>query len=600
MNQTKSPSEDIVVELSSNKTIKEVVSPKALPSKIREAIQHNNELYVSYYMFPKDEINFHYKGRKKVDSYKGTAYYRNTVLDIDIRQDTDAFCLQRARVFANRLNDDLGIPLDEIIYFCSGRGYHFQLPPVFTFEPEPMLWLKVKDNFEELFPEIDQSPHSNPRGSLRIVNTINPKVNRYKIPLTQEEFFEMTWQEIHQLAQKPRINFVYPKQTTDLNLMHLIKDKPRPILSSTRANMGVKTNDDNDNIATCLTNMYNEGPTEGSRHMKLLRIASGWRRAGLPQDAVLTILNQWSTLNEFEVKDIVQRTYNQGYTYSCQDALMAKYCDSKCIFYKKKNYVSEVISAKSAEEQYIKWLRTDMSKGMFNLNQIWKCESYPTYPGEVVGITADTKLGKSTVVMNMLVKLKEHKSLYVTMENGLMLTYRRFIQIAKNKSREEVEEWYHNNNNSWSDSIKHIDVVVIPPSIDGLRKMIIDHKPQIVVIDSLEDLAVKGVDDITQKTNVLAPQVKQIAQELNVIIICILHMNKAGTEDDKGKARIPTLNSPKGSSAIKQKFDKMFAWYGERKGVYRTLEIMAARDESNDFKLSLVFDKNTMRILNVN
>ena len=121
-----------------------------------------------------------------------------------------------------------------------------------------------------------------------------------------------------------------------------------------------------------------------------------------------------------------------------------------------------------------------------------------------------------------------------------------------------------------------------------------------MVIDTLEDLAVKGVDDITQKTNVLAPQVKQIAQELNVIIICILHMNKAGTEDDKGKARNPTLNSPKGSSAIKQKFDKMFAWYGERKGVYRTLEIMAARDESNDFKLSLVFDKITMRILNVN
>ena len=279
---------------------------------------------------------------------------------------------------------------------------------------------------------------------------------------------------------------------------------------------------------------------------------------------------------------------------------MMKYCDSKCIFHKKKNYVSEVINAKSAEEQFIKWLRTDMTKGMFDLNQIWKCESYPTYPGEVLGITADTKLGKSTVVMNMLVKLKNHKSLYVTMENGLMLTYRRFIQIAKNKSKEEVMEWYQTNNNSWSESINHINVVTIPPTIEGLRKMIIDHKPQIVVIDTLEDLNVKGVDDVTQKTNVLAPQVKEIAQELNVIIICILHMNKAGSEDERGKSRNPTLNSPKGSSAIKQKFDKMFAWYGDRKGVYRTLEVMAARDESNDFKLSLVFDNNTMRILNVN
>lgn len=597
MTKTSLPSNQMV-ELTSNKINKSIVPIQALSAKIKEAALNRNELFISYFSFPEDELKKHFEVKKTLASYKGNMIYRSTILDIDRREDTDAFCLQRAREFARRLNNEFDIPMEEIIFYFSGRGYHFHLPPVFVFEPTPHLQLIIRHNFSELFPECDSNPYSSVRGSIRLPNSFNEKSGLFKIPLDQDEFFTMDWQEIHDLAKEPRLKFKYPEQSHDLNLNRLISEVPKPAFTS-KDNAIEGNTESAENVATCLSKMFHEGPTEGTRHQKALRIASGWRRAGIPREAVRQILTPWSTLHELEIKDIVDRTYESGYAYSCSDKLMEKYCDAKCIFYKKKNYVAEVVSMSKAEEAYVNYIRSDARKNMFNMNELWASKSYKTFPGEVIGITADTKLGKSTLVMNMIVKLKRMKSLYITMENGLNLTYRRFAQIAKGKSAAEVDEYYMQNTNTWSESFSHIDIVTLPPTLDHLRKMIQDHKPHIVVIDTLEDLYVKGVEDAVQKTGILAPQIKEIALQMNVIIICILHMNKSGTEDEKGKSRKPTLNGIKGLSSIKQKFDKLFSFYGDRAGFYRTLEIMAARDESNEFKLELLLDDTTMRIFDV-
>ena len=92
------------------------------------------------------------------------------------------------------------------------------------------------------------------------------------------------------------------------------------------------------NVVPCVQKLYNDGPTKGNRNHTLLRIASHFRRNGIPSDATKASLLHWNDnqLNPQIVIDKVESTYNYGYKYGCHDELLAKVCNPKCVHYKNK------------------------------------------------------------------------------------------------------------------------------------------------------------------------------------------------------------------------------------------------------------------------
>ena len=57
------------------------------------------------------------------------------------------------------------------------------------------------------------------------------------------------------------------------------------------------------NVVSCMQHVYNEGPVKGSRNMKLMRMASSYKRSGVPYLVALNGLLTWAngTLPDNEV-----------------------------------------------------------------------------------------------------------------------------------------------------------------------------------------------------------------------------------------------------------------------------------------------------------
>ena len=580
------------VEVNSEKINRKVVPFEEMSKLVRMHAKHRNTFYMSYYLFD-NEINEHYsRGVKTVRGYRGNIYFRKLIIDIDKGKDTPEFVLRRAREFCFRINDEYEVPYESIEYYFSGTGYHIVLPNMFKFNPSNSLPILVNQNFSRLFPEGDKGVWSAAGSMIRVPNSHNEKVGLFKIPLTQDEFFNGKTEDFQREAKEPRLDFKWELEPYDKDFTNLIAKIPQKLTSLPESNK------ESTSIATCVTTMYQEGAVAGQRHAKLLRMASAWRRAGIPREAVTKILIDWAdNLEPYEVKRIVDDTYNGNYAYSCSDSLMVKYCSDKCIFHRKRNYTVDLIEANDAEKDFVEFIRGDFESKSFDLNEVFHGDYvYKFYPGEVFGIQGPTKIGKSGFIQNVLVRLPRMKSIYCTFENHKLLAYRRFIQISHGMSRKQVEEYYKNYDNSLSAKIKHIQMLVLPPTIEQLEKMIVDSKPQIVIVDTLDGMDVPGVTDVTAKTGILASRLKEVAQRTNCIIGCILHISKdASSLNWKGEVKPLNVHSSIGSSAIAQKFDKILSWEGERDSVYRTLTASASRDEG-EIKLNLQFNKLTFQM----
>ena len=555
-----------------------IIPVTSLKEKIELAIHNNQELYNSYYDFD-DELLEHFKIRKYVRNYRGKYYLDNPIIDIDKGKNTDEFTLIRVRELLSRMEDTFSIDLDSVGIFFSGRGYHITLPNIFKFEPSNYLPDAVHDTMMKYFPEGD--PIYDGSRLIRSVNSINIKSNLYKIPLTYEEIRELNSTSIKELARAPRDIELEHREYTIPNLSHLVT------FSATTS----PESNDVSNMVTCVQKMYNEGPIEGKRHTKMLRMLSAWRRQGIPRTAAYDAIVSWaSSMEPYEIKHIVNDIYDKAYTYSCKDTLMTEYCDAKCIFYKNRNFAIEVITAEEAEKAFVHFVRSDIESKSFDLNEIWDCTSFKFYPGEVCAIIGDTKLGKSTIVQNMITLLPRMHSVYLSLENYQHLSYRRFIQMAHKMTKDEVVEYYKQHDNSLRHAIDHITMLTLPPTLDDIRRLAMERKPEIMVIDTLDGISTPGINDITQRTDMLANQLKQIAGQMDTIIIVIAHIAKAYAIDEVGNSKPMNIHSAKGSSSIAQKFDKVLAWEGKRDSTQRFLSTLGSRDESN---IRIAFNFNT-------
>lgn len=535
------------------------------------------QMFRSYYTFGPD-LPIHFNTFKSIKNYKGKFYLDRIILDIDKLDNSDEYVLERARDSVRNMIDGLEIPESYIFPWFSGNGYHIQLPDIFGFEPSRYLPATVKETLTRYFPEADQI-YDGAR-LIRVGYTQNEKSGLYKIPLSVKELISLTWQEIHTLSKD--------------NVQRNIEYDPGEIITLFEPIYPNKSNNDDyasadtknidtSAIAPCVQKMYIEGPQQGTRHINMLRMISYYRRHGIPQDAIISILKEWAQDMDFtEINHLINSAFAGGYRYGCLDKVMDKYCNPKCIYYPSKAKGNDpliaVLNAQDMEKRYVERVRANLYDHGFNLKDIFPSIGidYWFLPKELNILMGDTGLGKTGLLQNIILKAKL-PTLWLSLEFDDYLMYRRFLQIDKSKTRQEVDEHYINSSNSWSSEIDYINCLTLPPTIDSIKHLVAEIQPKILVIDTID--AIKSsqyVADSMVKTDLIIQGLREIVSSFEIIVFGVSHITKSGSRDGT-----LDMHAAKFSSSIAQKADKVMAIEGYIDQQIRVFRSLKSRDSDN-------------------
>ena len=590
-----------------------IVPEADLPRLVKIARNNNQPLFRSLYTYDEEVVQWVNSHNGSISGFPGKVALDRMIFDIDKGDHTDEEVHYNAKHFVEHLQEVMELPTANIRPMFSGRGFHIVTSNIFGLPASSDLPAQITKLVNQYFPMAD--PIYDRTRIIRVGNTISEKSGFYKIPLSPEELFSLTMEEILEKAKLPRLDFKYPPEEpwspADLQLKTLESEEdPKEPGVAAETVVTVKGISQPSAIVTCAQKMFDQGPVKGRRHHTMLRIASAWRRAGIPQEAIVSSLFSWvgnGELTRTEVGKIVGWAFSARGENGCNDELNAKFCSSECIHFKEKNFGPRAMSAKAMEMDFVKFIRTDFSESSFDLSHLYSLhQPFKVYPQEFVVVTGDTGLGKTAWVQQVISNLRQLSVLVLTLEVGQNLYFRRQVQIAHKMTKKAVLEHYAVNNNHLSNALSHIRVIEVAPALDKMKRIIADIRPQVVVIDTLDGLIVESAIGETDHTRKVSIALKQLAVETNTIIIGVHHITKSSVTDQEGNRKALTVHSLKGSSAIEQKADKVIAIEGERLELNegddpaafdnvlqpRTIRSLKSRDE-DPFLIYAGFDPST-------
>ena len=521
-------------------------------------------LYRSVYLYDENAKQFaDSKGTLK--GYHGERGIDNVLIDIDRKDDSDEYTLKRLRNTLSHLNV-LEVLDESIQCYFSGTGYHLVITnKVINFQSSDSLPYQVKQTMSNLFDNIDTSIYMR-SGSYRVAHTKNPKTGLFKVPLTLEQAHNCTVEEIHKLASDPRIE--YPNELLDGDCeleSYICLDKPK---IAEFGNVMEPTK-----VVPCVQTMLRNGPTEGSSHNTILRIASHFKRHGIPSEYAKVALLHWNnnTLNENSMIEKTESVYNGNYNYGCQDVLMKKYCQTKCIYFKNKDYHVQVKNSDELQADFEERLETNFAGRTIPLAKMFGLDEYDTqiYPGELVTIFGPTGSNKTTLAQNLAlgVDFKNDKinekwqipTLFLSLELSAWYMHRRHLQIVSGFNKQEVNENYKEIYKKYSDELRHLQIQTISPTMNSIQDKIKELNPSVVIVDYIDLVETpRNVKGEYEQIKYVSHSLSNLAVNLDVIIIQISQVSREYSRNE-----VLDLYAGKGSGAIENASRKVIGLNGQ-------------------------------------
>jgi|7_EtaG_2_1085326.scaffolds.fasta_scaffold23017_1 archaellum biogenesis ATPase FlaH len=554
------------------------------------------ETYHSWYAFD-EQLDQHIKACGTIQGYNGVYYINNIILDYDRKKLSNQGLYDSVHFLINEeMINDMNIKPEHILVWYSGTGFHIEIPDIFGFTPSTTLPSIVKETLTSIFPNCD-SIYDGAR-LIRAGFSYNAKSGNFKLPFTVEQFNKHSIEDILALSSDDKsvqttmelFDHSFLDRITDPYMGEYIKF---PKLSDNRqVTVRTEFRTNPNSVVSCMQKLLGNNPEIGERNQSMMRIGSWMRRSGMPYNIVLDTLSQWSGLTK-EAEHCTKSIFDIGYEYSCEDYIMSKYCQPNCIYFKHKDYNLNIMSAKDCEDKYVEFLKTDFTKKAFNFSDVYSLNhDWWVYPGELVIVTGNTGLGKSTFVMNLIAKLPHMRTMFCALENSYLLTHRRFCQITHSLDKNKVMadyKWAENEGTpiNFSDAWKHVNILCEPPELGKLKESIARSQPRIVVIDTTDMIWVKGYHDEIGKMNEIINSLKALAQSQECIVIAVHHVNKEAMKEG-----ISTITSLKGTTNVVQKADKVIAINGDINERMRSVHSEKARDEGF-MRMMFHFNKDT-------
>ena len=547
-------------------------------------------VYRSVYRYTEDILQ-HMEKNKSTKLYMGIHDVPFIPIDIDKGDNTKEHTLEIFRATLNHLFEE-GLSGENLQAYFSGTGYHIDIHrDCFGFIPSKELPYIVKGTMENISNSLDISIYK--RTSLyRCLYTKNQKSGLYKIPLSIEEIFTLTATEIEILA-KTRRTFKFDKKYGEGELASLVIKKVPAIKQSRNITEPIK-------IATCIQKIYNQGPTTGERNNSILRMSSHFRRCGIPSSACKAALLKWNggSLEPNLVEEKVEYVYNSNYKYGCNDSLLKKYCDPKCIYYGRKDYSIDIFNSEQMQMQVEEWLSTDWRGRVIDLSKLlfaptdwnYNREDLIVYPGELLTIFGPTGTNKTTLAQNLILgyngftdKINPYyhmSTLFLSLELTSRAIHQRHLQIVSGTNLKDMRNNVKDLYKTYKGNLDHIIVQTIAPTLEQIKEKIRELSPLCVIVDYIELIQLPykvKADKVTEITQAL----KSMAVNLDIIIIQLSQVNRdSAIEDEETKRSKISLYSGKGSGAIENSSSKVIGIDSQAKDIHRHIELFKNTDGS--------------------
>ena len=550
-------------------------------TELASHIDTEEPLYRSLYLY--DEA-----GKNQIDEagsvgdFYGTRWIDKVLVDIDKGDNSNEETLRQAQACIFALSEYGVIPHKSIQPYFSGSGYHLIIPNgVFNFEPSPELPYIVRKTMTSILPGIDDMVYIR-TAIYRLPHTKNLKTNLYKIPLTVKELETLKASEILELAKTPRLEYAYDSLIGEGELEeHITAETPkvqelRPVTENTK-------------VVPCVQKMLTIGPQKGTRNNILMRIASHFRRHGIPSQFAKISLQHWNngSLDDGVLMNKIEQTYNKGYQYSCQDKFMKDYCQTRCMFFKRKDYLIDVLSVDSLQDEFHARMTTNFQGRTVNLSKMLGLPSdvdATIYPGELVTIFGPTGSNKTTLAQNLafgvdfvndkIVKEWQIPTLFISLELSAWYMHRRHMQIVSGVSKENVNERYDEIFKKHKDELSHVSIQTISPTIEQIKEKIRELNPAMVIVDYIDLVEtpphVKGE---YEQIKHISHSLSNMAVNFDVIIIQISQVSR-----DYSRNEVLDLYAGKGSGAIENASRKVLGLNGQPESSVKNISMYKNTD----------------------
>jgi len=436
--------------------------------KIVNASQLNKREYedkedsaISMFSFTEDYSKYAEEHNNSVKGYSGVHSFIYLYVDFDCGDDID---IEKAREdVVNFITYGLSNFLDEKefsslrIYYSGSKGFHLAIPRRFftSIKPSRDLCLRAAAFVKHIagltadettsIDSIDYGQYKNCTLLIRLPNTINTKTGLYKIPLTYDGLCNHTIDEIKELAKQKReveySNDIVPNEAltekfNDVKFGNEIAEKTKHIIS----------------------NGYLLKPVEEKRNNHAYLIARHYAELGDKEENILNILNDWNSKN--------QEPLPENEIKSCLNSAIKKAGMSS-----KEIDRTDFMNFEDRKKIYSEYIKDIANKKIDIGFKLIDDKLRGIRPGNVLTLLAETGIGKSSIVQNILQRYTKQTgniTLYLSLEMDSYELHERESQIEFNISGFEIEEAYSKNTANYNSD--HLNkFVTLTNSIDVNR-----------------------------------------------------------------------------------------------------------------------------------
>jgi len=189
--------------------------------------RRNHEAYTSIYTFDKSILEYFERNGNSVAGYNGVAYCDIVWFDIDDKKSPEN-TLPVVRSFLNFLLKEYNLSSKYVIKFFSGKkGFHLGIPQGFfgNIKGSETVPASIKALTQQLMAGFDCYDPSvyNITRLFRIPNSKHEETGLYKRFLTSFEIFNLSFNEIEDLAKEPIENFALEFKPQEITENHKLK-----------------------------------------------------------------------------------------------------------------------------------------------------------------------------------------------------------------------------------------------------------------------------------------------------------------------------------------------------------------------------------------
>lgn len=166
-------------------------------------------------------------------------------------------------------------------------------------------------------------------------------------------------------------------------------------------------------------------------------------------------------------------------------------------------------------------------------------------PQQLVVVSALTKSGKTSFLMDLTIKIKEYNPLWFPFEESAEELIRKFIERGEEPPEAYTPQNLKGNTIEWIES----------KIVEAIAK----YNTKVIFIDQLDFIVPMKGDNHSLMIGQTMRDLKGIAKKWNVVIFIICHLTKAKMDTQ------PTLEDLKGSSSIGQEADTVILLWRETK-----------------------------------